>query len=153
MLPLDKMIASILQDYDLIVALLPLGDLDGFRGRIETGVAGGPALTRTTPRTRARTARAKDLGEQRAMTIGTTKARTLQKARINQDRAKVLEAANRSGCPKASAIREPRPGVKKETRLAMGSTWVLAQMPIARRAITLASFSGAVVTARSVSAL
>ena len=90
------------------------------RGRIETGVAGGPALTRTTPRTRERTARAKDLGEQRAMTIGTTKARTLQKARINQDRAKVLEAANRSGCPKASAIREPRPGIKKRNKTCYG---------------------------------
>ena len=41
-LPLDKMIASILQDYDLIVALLPLGDLDGFSGKNRNGRGGRP---------------------------------------------------------------------------------------------------------------
>ena len=105
------------------------------------------------PRTRDRTARAEDIGEQGVWTVGTIKARTAQKERISQDRAKVMEGANRSGCPKASAIREPRPGIKKATRLVMGSTWVLVQIPIARREITLVSFSSAVVTTRSVSAL
>ena len=32
-LPLDKLIATVLQDYDLIVALLPLGDVDGLAGK------------------------------------------------------------------------------------------------------------------------
>ena len=41
-LPLDQMIASILQDYDLIVALLPLGDLEGFSGKNRHGRGGRP---------------------------------------------------------------------------------------------------------------
>eukprot|EP00439_Symbiodinium_sp_Y106_P021996 s11285_g2.t1 len=42
-LPLDKLIATVLQDYDLIVALLPLGDVDGLAGknRRSRGYGGG----------------------------------------------------------------------------------------------------------------
>ena len=40
--PLDAMIATILQDYDLIVALLPLGDLDGPSGKARRGRGGRP---------------------------------------------------------------------------------------------------------------
>ena len=41
-LPLDRLIAAILQDYDLIVALLPLGDLEGFSGKNRHGRGGRP---------------------------------------------------------------------------------------------------------------
>ena len=41
-LPLDQMIASILQDYDLIVALLPLRDLEGISGKNRHGRGGRP---------------------------------------------------------------------------------------------------------------
>ena len=40
--PLDAMISSILQDYDLIVSLLPLGDLDGSSGKTRGGRGGRP---------------------------------------------------------------------------------------------------------------
>ncbi|OLP80428.1 hypothetical protein AK812_SmicGene39165 [Symbiodinium microadriaticum] len=40
--PLDDMISSILQDYDLIVSLLPLGDLDGPSGKARRGRGGRP---------------------------------------------------------------------------------------------------------------
>ena len=40
--PLDAMISSILQDYDLIVSLLPLGDLDGSSGKARRGRGGRP---------------------------------------------------------------------------------------------------------------
>ena len=40
--PLDAMISPILQDYDLIVSLLPLGDLDGSSGKARRGRGGRP---------------------------------------------------------------------------------------------------------------
>ena len=41
-LPLDKLIATVLQDYDLIVALLPLGDVDGLAGKNRRGRGSRP---------------------------------------------------------------------------------------------------------------
>ena len=40
--PLDDMISNILRDYDLIVSLLPLGDLDGPSGKARKGRGGRP---------------------------------------------------------------------------------------------------------------
>ena len=45
-LPLDQMISSILQDYDLIVAILPLGDLEGLSGKNRNGRGGRPRPVR-----------------------------------------------------------------------------------------------------------
>ena len=47
-LPLDKLIATVLQDYDLIVALLPLGDVDGLAGKNRRSRGGRPGPY-TTP--------------------------------------------------------------------------------------------------------
>ena len=144
-LPLDGMIASILQDYNLIVALLPLGDLEGLPGRSRHGRGGRP--------TRGRMAKAKAIGERRVLTVGTARAKTARREKLNPTKAKVLEGANRSGCPKVSDIKGPRRGTRKETRLAMDSIWVRVQIPTAKRVIILASSLSVVVTALWVSAL
>ena len=85
------MIASILQDFDLIVALLPLEDLEGSSGKNRNGRGGrsGP-YTNNAP-DKGQNGKSKGYWGAKGLTVGTIKARTAQKARTNQKRATVLE--------------------------------------------------------------
>ena len=139
-LPLDIAMQSVLQEYELLVALLPLPETEGKgkKGKFKAlgdkkGMSPIPRGSgRATETLRGRVAKAK----------GTPKAESL-----------IKEVARQNGCLRSSGIREPRLGTNGGAVFATAFSWVSARTQIARRAITIASYSHVGVTARSRSAL
>ena len=149
-LPLDKLIATVLQDYDLIVALLPLGDvLTGSPARIGVVVVAARDRILLLNSTRARVAKARGTGAPKVMIRGViSRVRHMLRARISLAREKDTAAANRSGSRRAFATKGRQRGTARVTRIATASTWVPVLTRIARKETTSALFLSVEATIR-----
>ena len=148
-LPLDKLIATVLQDYDLIVALVPLGDVDGLAGKNRRSRGSRPGPYTAPEQYQGKSGKGKGYWGSKVMTRGIiSRERHTLRARISLAREKDTEAANRSGSRRAFATKGRQRGTARVTRIATASTWVPVLTRIARRETTSALFSSVEATIR-----
>ena len=119
-LPLDGAIASVLQDYDLIVALLPLGDLDGIPGKNRGGRGGRPGPYTDSNQWKGKNGKGKGFWGSKGQEQWSSKGRQFAKGKDKSGKGKGFGASKPEWLPEGLRFQGASAWSSKGTKICYG---------------------------------